>query len=54
MDSKLMSSFFLFDKLFFKSHLLVDDLLLDGRFDSFESNVVVDSLLMLLIDQISL
>lgn len=54
MDSKLVSKFFLLDKLLFKAHLLVNDLLLHGSFDAFECNVVVDSLLMLFIDQFSL
>ena len=50
----LVSDLLLLDQLLFKPHLLVDHLLLDGGLDAFESHVVADPLLMLLVDDLRL
>ena len=45
MHALLVSHFFFLDKLLFEAHLLVNNLLLDRRLDTFKSHIVIDPLL---------
>ena len=52
-DSLLVSHFFFSYQLLFEPHFLVYNLLLDRGFDTFESDIIADSFLVPLIDQVS-
>ena len=54
MHALLMCYLLFFDQLLLKSHLLVDDLLLNRCLDTFKSDIVIYPFLVLLIDDLCL
>ena len=54
MDSLLVSDLLFLDQLLFKTHFLVDNLLLDWGFNTFQGYIVINSFLVLLINKLRL